>query len=92
MEKVRVGIVGVGWVAQALTLRLMHAEETWAHDAFFDYVDRWMYENDATFVRTIKEATGHDHNKDWARQGQTWDAFAQEMWLKHRPTLSAPRN
>jgi hypothetical protein len=80
----------VGWVAQALALRLMHAEKAWAHDAFFDYVDRWMYENDATFVRTIKEATGKDHDKEWARQGQTWDAFVNEMWAKYRPTLDAP--
>jgi len=80
----------VGWVAQALALRLMHAEPAWGHDAFFDYVDRWMYENDAAFVKTIKEATGKDHDKDWARQGQAWDAFVNEMWAKHRPTLQAP--
>ena len=80
----------VGWVAQALVLRLMHAEEAWGHDAFFDYVDRWMYEDDAEFVKVIREATGNDHNKDWARQGQAWDAFVNEMWAKHRPVLPAP--
>jgi hypothetical protein len=68
----------------------MHAEKAWNHDAFFDYVDRWMYEDDATFVQTIKTATGRDHNMDWARQGQAWDAFVNEMWAKHRPTLPAP--
>ena len=68
----------------------MHAEKAWDHDAFFDYVDRWMYEDDAAFVKTIKEATGQDHDKDWARQGQAWDAFVNEMWAKHRPTLPAP--
>ncbi len=80
----------VGWVAEALALRLMHAEETWGHDAFFDYVDRWMHENDAAFVKTIKEATGRDHDKEWARQGQAWDALVNEMWAKHRPTLETP--
>jgi len=80
----------VGWVAQALTLRLMHAERAWGHDAFLDYVDRWMFENDAAFVKTIKEATGKDHDKEWARQGQAWDAFVNEMWAKHRATLPAP--
>lgn len=80
----------VGWVAQGLALRLMHAERAWTHDAFLDYVDRWMYENDAAFVKTIKEATGQDHDKDWARQGQAWDAFTNDMWAKHRPTLQAP--
>jgi hypothetical protein len=80
----------VGWVAQALALRLMHAEKPWGHDAFFDYVDRWMYENDAEFVKTIREATGQDHDKQWARQGQAWDAFTNEMWAAHRATLPAP--
>jgi len=80
----------VGWVAQALALRLMHAEPTWDHDAFLDYMDRWMYENDADFVKQIKEATGRDHDKDWARQGQAWDAFVNEMWAAHRAKLDAP--
>jgi hypothetical protein len=71
-------------------MRLMRAESSWNHDAFFDYVDRWMYEDDAVFVKTIKEATGRDHDKAWARQGQAWDAFVNEMWEKHRPTLPAP--
>jgi hypothetical protein len=89
-ESYRRCCTSVGWVAQALALRLMHAEKFWNHDAFFDYVDRWMYEDDAVFVRTIKEATGRDHDKEWARQGQAWDAFVNEMWAKHRATLQAP--
>jgi len=89
-ESYRRCCTSVGWVAQALALRLMHAEKAWNHDAFFDYVDRWMYEDDAAFVKTIKEATGRDHDKEWARQGQAWDAFVNEMWAKHRSTLEAP--
>jgi hypothetical protein len=89
-ESYRRCCTSVGWVAQALALRLLHAERAWGHDAFFDYVDRWMYEDDAAFVKTIKKATGRDHDKEWARQGQAWDAFVNEMWAKHRPTLPAP--
>ena len=88
-ESYRRCCTSVGWVAQALALRLMHAERTWDHDAFFDYVDRWMGENDAGFVKTIKEATGRDHDKEWARQGQAWDAFTNEMWARYRRTLEA---
>ncbi|MBI5383109.1 MAG: hypothetical protein HZA90_00325 [Verrucomicrobia bacterium] len=91
-ESYRRCCTSVGWVAQALALRLLRAEEAWNHDAFFDYVDRWMYENDAAFVKTIKSATGRDHDKEWARQGQAWDAFVNEMWAKHRLGLSAPTN
>jgi hypothetical protein len=89
-ESYRRCCTSVGWVAQALALRLMHAEGSWAHDAFFDYVDRWMFENDGDFVKQIKAATGKDFDKDWARQGQCWDTFVNEMWAKYRTTLPAP--
>jgi len=82
-----------GWVAEALALRLMKAEKAWGHDAFFDYVDRWMFEDDAAFVKTLKEATGKDYDHEWARAGWAWqekEAFVKEMWAKHRPTLTAP--
>ena len=89
-ESYRRCCTSVGWVAQALALRLMHAERAWNHDPFFDYVDRWMFEDDSAFVKTIKSATGRDHDHDWSRQGQAWDAFVNEMWAKYRPTLAAP--
>ncbi len=89
-ESYRRCCTSVGWVAQSLALRLLHAEKAWSHDAFFDYADRWMYEDDAAFVKTIKEATGKDHDHDWSRQGQAWDAFVNEMWAQHRPALQAP--
>ena len=91
-ESYRRCCTSVGWVAQALALRLMHAEKNWHHDAFFDYVDRWMYEDDSEFVKIIKAATGRDHGQEWARQGQAWDPFVNEMWAKYRPTLQAPTN
>ena len=37
------------FVAQALVLRTMRIEKAWNHDAFFDYVDRWMFEDDKPF-------------------------------------------
>lgn len=82
-----------GWVAQALALRLMRAEEAWGHDAFLDYMDRWMYEDDTAFIKAIKEATGKDYDREWSRHGWAWqekEAFVKEMWAKHRPTLQAP--
>jgi hypothetical protein len=89
-ESYRRCCTSVGWVAQALSLRLLHAEKAWSHDPFFDYVDRWMYEDDGAFVKAIKEATGKDHDHDWSRQGQAWDAFVNEMWALHRRRLEAP--
>lgn len=89
-ESYRRCCTSVGWIAQALALRLMHAEKIWDHDPFFDYVDRWMDEDDAEFVAKIKAATDKDFSADWARQGQCWDPFANAMWRKYRPTLAAP--
>jgi hypothetical protein len=81
---------GLSWVGEALAARMMRAEKMWDHDAFFVYVDRWMTEDDAEFVKAIKEATGQDYSASWARQGQAWDAFVNEMWATYRPTLDAP--
>ncbi len=91
-ESYRRCCTSVGWVAQALALRLLRAEAAWNHDAFFDYVDRWMYEDDREFVRRIRETTGRDHDKEWARQGQAWDGFVNEMWARHRAGLAAVTN
>ncbi|HET6247014.1 MAG TPA: hypothetical protein VFE47_04885 [Tepidisphaeraceae bacterium] len=88
-ESYRRCCTSIGWVAEALALRLMHAEKTWNHDAFFDYVDRWMEEDDSAFVKEIKAKTGKDFSADWARQGQCWDDFANDMWKLHRGKLGA---
>ena len=89
-ESYRRCCTSVGWVAQALALHLLRAEKAWGHDAFFDYVDRWMYEDDARFVQAIRVATGQDFSPDWARQGQAWDAFVNEMWARYRRTCRTP--
>jgi len=92
-EAYRRTCTGAGWVAQALALRLLGAEKAWGHDAFFDYVDRWMHEDDTEHIKTIKQATGKDYNKEWARHGWAWqekEAFVKEMWAKHRTGPGMP--
>jgi len=89
-ESYRRCCTSAAWVAQALVLHLMKAEKVWAHDAFFDYCDRWMFENDGEFVKTIKEASGDDHDKSWSRQEQTWEPFVNEMWAKYRTAPGMP--
>jgi hypothetical protein len=82
------------WPGQALAARLMHLEGYWAHDAYFDYVDRWMYQEETdTFKITSEQGfvrVGWDPLKDWSRQGQVEDPFAEAMWRKYRQTLDAP--
>jgi hypothetical protein len=89
-ESYRRCCTSVGWGGEALALRLLHAEKYWNHDPFFDYMDRWMYEDDSEFVKIMKGTTGHDYGQDWARQGQCRDPFVNEMWARHRTELQAP--
>ncbi len=50
------------WVAQSLTMRLLKMEEVWAHQAYFDYQDRFMQ----------TESNGY-WNSPWA--DAMWAAF-----------------
>ena len=68
----------------------MHAEKAWDHDAFFDYCDRWMYEDDTPFVKVIKAGANTDYSNDWERQGQSWDPIVNEMWAKYRTAPGMP--
>ena len=70
----------ISWVGQATVMKLMNAEDNWNHPAFFDYVNRWMTEDDTKSVRIIMENRGWDYSAGWQRQGQTWDTFVNEMF------------
>ena len=77
----------IAWIGEGLAARMMHAEGYWNHDPFFEYVDRWMTEDDASAVAAIQSATGLSYSADWQRQGQAWDAFVEDMWAAYRNNL-----
>jgi hypothetical protein len=89
-ESYRRCCTSIAWVAQDLVLRLLHLEDAWNHPAFFDYVDRWMTEDDTEALKVIKEATDHDYSAAYARQRQSWDPFVNEMWAKYRTSPGMP--
>ena len=76
------------WVGSALAMHLMKAEENWDHPAFFDYVDRWMTEDDTVINETISAELKKRGNTRGFRaereraQGMAWDRFTIEMWEK----------
>lgn len=83
----------VSWVGEALTIHIMHAETVWNYPPFFDYVDRWMTEDDTQAIAQIKAQSGFDYSSDWERQGQTrfWlqgefpqYTFIDDMWTAYR--------
>jgi hypothetical protein len=70
------------WVGEALAARLMNAKSTWGHDAFFDYVDRWMgYGKDPVV------GAG-----DWVQPGAAGATFISDMWKMYRPALDGQTN
>lgn len=75
----------ISWVGSALAAHIMHAEKLWDHDAYFDYVDRWMTEDDAPFLEEIRKQLGR--GVGGPRQRQTWDKFVDDMWMKYRNNL-----
>ncbi|NIA22127.1 MAG: hypothetical protein GWP05_09245, partial [Anaerolineaceae bacterium] len=82
------------WPGQALVIQMLGGKKQWNHDAFFDYVDRWMYENDKEFRHEINKYFPNKHlvseKANWFYQGQAWEPFVTEMWFKYRPTIKTP--
>jgi hypothetical protein len=74
-------------------MRLMNAESVWNHPLFFDYVDRWMTEDNTQAVAEILAQSGYDYSENWERQGQTkyWlqgespqYSLIDDMWKAYR--------
>lgn len=74
-------------------MHLLHAESAWNHPAFFEYVDRWMNEDDTRAIAIIKAETGIDFGSKSGRQRQTADwlagqvdqpSFIDDMWWAYR--------
>lgn len=78
-ESYRICCNAVSWVGTALTARHMKAVRLWNHDAFFDYVDRWMREDDPYAAARGK----HPRPK---AETTTFDPFVTAMWKAHRKT------
>jgi hypothetical protein len=80
------------WVGQALVIRLLGAEAQWNHDAFLEYVDRWMTEpgDDRHRAEIMKHHEGFrlDARARHTHQGNTWEPFVKTMWEHHRAAAS----
>jgi len=76
-EGYRVCCNAVAWTGTALAARYMKAIKLWGHDAYFDYIDRWMQEDDS-----YAEARGSYPRPEW--ETKTRDPFVTEMWKAYR--------
>ncbi len=80
-ESYRTCCTGSAWVGTALLARYMNAVKRWKHDAFFDYVDRWMRKDDPY-------ASARGQRGRPKAETTTFDPFVTAMWNAHRK--SAP--
>jgi hypothetical protein len=76
-ESYRVCCTAVSWVGEALVARYMKAIKLWDHDAFFDYVDRWMREDDPY-------APARGERGRPKAETTTFDPFVTAMWKAYR--------
>jgi hypothetical protein len=92
-ESYRRCCTSVSWVGEALTFHILKAENIWNYPPFFDYVDRWMNEDDTQAVAQILAQSGFDYTPSWDRQKQTryWlqgefpqYTFIDDMWAAYR--------
>ncbi len=87
-ESYRRCCTSIAWVGEAVAARILNIEGIWDHSAFFDYVERWMTEDDSLHVISIRDAGMGDYSASWARQRQAWDHFVEQMWHTYWSTSS----
>ncbi len=83
-ESYRNCCTAVAWTGTALAARYMKAIQLWGHDAHFDYVDRWMREDDP-----YREARGKQPRPK--SETTTFDPFVTQMWKAYRPDAPAQK-
>jgi hypothetical protein len=77
---------GPTWVGQALACRLLRAQGGWNHEAFFDYVDRWVAEAaDGTVDRKTFRPTGYD---PFSGSGEFVKAMCGKCIARARPLVA----
>lgn len=74
-ESYRLCCTGSAWIGTALAARYMHAVQLWGHDAYFDYVERWM---------STSESKLDDMKLRPKEESKAYDLFVTEMWKAYR--------
>lgn len=70
------------WVGTALAARYLKAIKLWNHDAHFDYIERWMREDDPY-------AAARGNSPRPKPETTTYDPFVTAMWHAYRPLAPA---
>jgi len=95
-EGYRVCCTSQAWVGQALSALLVKGKAIWNHNAFFDYCDRWMEQNEEdmwdsfvvnmwkTYRQQVPDQPGGRKNRKW-----TFDPGTKEEYMVSN---NPPRN
>lgn len=65
------------WVGMALAAKIMHADHFWNHEAYFDYILRWMEEDFSEYSGVISQY----YEQDNFQGGKASSAFVDEAWM-----------
>ena len=69
--------------AQTIAARILGLKSFWNHDAYFSYVDRWMYEDDLATYKTIRQFWPSFYS--YRPNGTNCQSvFAKKMYLAYR--------
>lgn len=79
---------GHPWIGYALAAQVLGLKQAWGHNAFFDYVDRWVTQNDAPAIAAIQARFpgSFPHPVFWqgGNPSTPTDGFAYQMWFQYR--------
>jgi len=82
------------WPGEALAAHLMRAEKLWNHDPFFDYVDRWMTEDNVKWAIELRKAIESKGGKPvpwYEKSPAPSEPMFVELWKKYRNDLPAAK-
>jgi hypothetical protein len=75
------------FIGMALAARRMDAVPVWDHNAFFDYADRWMTQDDSLYEAAYQQKYGEPHFAIF-RTGQAFSPFVVNMWKAYRGSIT----
>jgi hypothetical protein len=74
----------IRFIGMGLSGIIMGLKSTWNHDAFFDYCDRWMTEDDSDAYTAYFARYGINQWTTPFRQGTSSSLFTNSMWANYR--------
>jgi len=75
-------LMGPRLVGEAIAARILGLQAYWNYPAFFCYMDRWMYEDDASSRATLQSIWGVNFTP---AEGSGGSLFQTSMYLSFRP-------